>query len=262
MTSDLTSRFASRSGRVRQAPSQGFTLIEVMVAMLLLSLLLAGAWGGIHTATKAIHSGDVAIERMNRLRVTEGFLRRQLSHTMPLAFGRDKVSGENFLFQGEPDRMRYVAPMPGYLSKGGAYVQTLELSRGQQGMQLTFADQMLNGFELDDAKQDAREPVLLIDGIARGHFQYRGLTDQGQLDDWTDDWDDPTRLPVMVRIAFQMTAESGMTWPTMDIPLMMDVGSLPRGSRSRSRPTPGMTRQGRPAPAQAARGSADEDGRR
>ncbi len=236
MTSDLASGFANRSGRIRRAPDQGFTLIEVMVALLLLSLLLAGAWGGIHTATKAIHSGDVAIERMNRLRVTEGFLRRQLSHTMPLAFDRDDATGENFLFQGKSDHMRYVAPMPGYLSKGGAYVQTLELSRAQQGMQLTFANTMLNGFSLDDAERDAREPVLLIDGIARGQFQYRGLDEEGELDDWTDDWDDPTRLPVMVRIAFQMTPESRMTWPTMDIPLMMDVGSLPRGSRSRQPP--------------------------
>ncbi|MGB8717620.1 MAG: prepilin-type N-terminal cleavage/methylation domain-containing protein [Rhodanobacteraceae bacterium] len=225
---------------------RGFTLIEVLVAMLLLSLLLAGAWGGIHTATRAIHSGDLAIERMNRLRVTEQFLRRQLSHSMPLAFGRDDATGMNYLFQGEPERMRFVAPMPGYLSKGGAYVQTLELSRAGQGMQLTFADQMLNGFKLEDADKDAAKPVLLIDGIARGHFQYRGLDDQGELDDWTDEWDDASRMPVMVRIAFEMTPESGMTWPTMDIPLMMDVGSLPR--RARSRPVPGMTRNGQPAP--------------
>lgn len=213
----------------------------MLVALLLLSLLLAGAWGGIHTATKAIHSGDLAIERMNRLRVTEQFLRRQLSHSMPLAFGRDEGTGENFLFEGEADYMRFVAPMPGYLSHGGAYVQTLRLARAGHGMELTFANQMLNGFSQEDADKDAVEPTLLIDGIAEGHFQYRGLDEDGELDDWTDKWDEPSRLPVMVRIAFKMTPESGMTWPTMDIPLMMDVGSLPR--RARSRPVPGQLQQ-------------------
>ena len=241
-------------------PQSGFTLIEVLVALLLLSLLLAGAWGGIHTATRSIHAGDLAIERMNRLRVTEQFLRRQLSHAMPLAFGRDKGTGENYLFEGQADSMRFVAPMPGYLSHGGAYVQTLKLSRAGQGTELTFANQMLNGFSLDDADADAAEPTLLIDGIAEGRFQYRGLDDQGKLEDWTDEWDEPSRLPVMVRIAFTMTPESGMTWPTMEIPLMMDVGSLPR--RARSRPVPGQLQrtppQPQPQPQRPARSQAEQ----
>ena len=118
---------------------------------------------------------------------------------------------------------------------------TLRLARAGHGMELTFANQMLNGFSQEDADKDAVEPTLLIDGIAEGHFQYRGLDEDGELDDWTDKWDEPSRLPVMVRIAFKMTPESGMTWPTMDIPLMMDVGSLPR--RARSRPVPGQLQQ-------------------
>jgi general secretion pathway protein J len=212
----------------------GFTLIEVLVAVLLLALLLAGAWGGIHTATHAIASGDAAIERVNRLRVTQEFLRRQLSHTMPLSFGQDKKSGMGYIFQGEKDFMRFIAPMPGYLSKGGPYVQTLELSRGE----LVFTDLMLNGFDLDKLDAGDLKPVLLLDGIADGHFEYRGLDDQGELDKWTDTWDDPSKLPVMVRIDLEMRADSAMTWPTMEIPLMLDIGAMSRNMRSV--PVPGM----------------------
>lgn len=212
-------------------PARGFTLIEILVAVLLLALLLAGAWGGIHTATRAIRSGDAMIERMNRLRVTQEFLRRQISHAMPLAFGQDKPTGQGYLFQGEKDFMRFVAPMPGYLSKGGAYVQTLELSSRGRG-ELVFTDLMLNGFDLDAMDADDVEPVLLIDGIARGHFEYRGLDDQGELQDWEDTWEDPGKLPLMVRIVMDMRPDSGTTWPTMEIPLMLDIGSLSRQLRS------------------------------
>lgn len=218
---------------------RGFTLIEVLVAMLLLALLLAGAWGGIHTATRAIRSGDAVIERMNRLRVTQGFLRRQLSHTLPLSFGQDKSTGVGYVFEGERDFMRFVAPMPGYLSKGGAYVQTLEL----KGDALQFTDRMLNGYDLDKLEQGSeQDPIVLLNDIGRGHFEYRGLDDQGQLDKWTDQWDQPDRTPVMVRIALDMRADSGITWPTMEIPLMLDIGAM--GRNQRSVPVPGFRGQG------------------
>lgn len=220
-------------GTVRQSRfSRGFTLIEILVAILLLSLLLAGAWGGIHTATKAIHSGDEAIERVNRVRVTQGFLRRQLSHAMPLAFGQENGNGQNLIFEGKSDSMRFVAPMPGYLSRGGPYVQTLTIARGGNGAELTFSDLMLNGFDLTEVKPGDFKPTLLIDGIERGKFEYRGLDDDGKLGDWVDKWEDTDRLPVMVRIDLQMRADSGMDWPIMDIPLMMDIGAMSPRRRS------------------------------
>lgn len=228
------------SARVAPRRSAGFTLVEVLVSLVLLALLLAGAWGGIHTAVKAIHSGDVTIERMNRLRLTEQFLRRQLSHAMPLAFARDDMEGTNIQFEGDATFMRFVAPMPGYLSRGGSYVQTLEINRAGRGMELVFTNQMLNGFDEEDADApllaDAPEPVLLIDGIARGEFLYRGLDEEGQLGDWTDRWETPDRLPVMVRVAFDMSADSGMRWPVLDVPLMLDVGSLARGANRMTGP--------------------------
>ncbi|HET6632997.1 MAG TPA: prepilin-type N-terminal cleavage/methylation domain-containing protein [Rhodanobacteraceae bacterium] len=213
----------------------GFTLIELLVAILLLSLLLAGAWGGIHAATKAIRSGDQAIERVNRLRVTQAFLRRQISHTMPLPYAEEKGTGMPLMFEGKSDFMRFVAPMPGYLSRGGPYVQTLRLANSSGLLQLVFTDVMLNGFDLDRAGSGQVQPTLLLDGIAEAKFEYRGVDDQGALEDWTDEWEEEDRVPVMVRISMAMRPDSGMDWPTMVIPLMLDVGSRTHSVR-RSRP--------------------------
>jgi general secretion pathway protein J len=206
--------------------SSGFTLLEVMLAIVLLALLLAGTWGAIRTAVRALHSGETAIDRTNRLRVAQEFMRHQITRILPLSYGTDEASGSNYVFEGSGDTMRFVAPMPGYLSKGGAYVQTLRFvgSRGG-GKELVFSDSMLNGFDLENKKPSDAEPVVLLDQIRDGKFEYRTLDDQGELTDWSDQWDDPSLTPVMVRIEIEMRPEARVTFPDMEIPLMLDVGA-------------------------------------
>lgn len=208
--------------------SAGFTLLEVMLATMLLALLLAGTYGAIRTAVRSMHSGEAAIDRTNRLRVAEEFMRRQVSRIMPLAFGRDQSTNTNFVFEGKGDLMRFVAPMPGYLSKGGPYVQTLAFAGNRHGgKQLLFTDAMLNGFDLDKKETDT-QPSILLDQIQDGRFEYRTLDENGQLTDWSDQWDDPGVTPVMVRIEVSMLPEARVEFPTMEIPLLLDVGAMRR----------------------------------
>ena len=51
--------------------TRGFTLLEVMLAILLLAMLLAGTFGAVRTATKATQSGEAAVDRINRMRVAQ-----------------------------------------------------------------------------------------------------------------------------------------------------------------------------------------------
>ncbi len=212
--------------------SAGFTLLEVMLAILLLAVLLAGTYGAIRTAVHAMHSGELAIDRTNRLRVAQEFVRRQVSHIMPLAFGQDHNTNTNFVFEGKGNFMRFVAPMPGYLSKGGPYVQTLSFAGSRRGgKQLLFTDEMLNGFDIDEKRSD-NEPSVLLDEIADGHFEYRTIDDQGEMTDWSDRWEDESVTPVMVRVVVRMRPEARVEFPEMEIPLLLDVGAV----RSMNRP--------------------------
>lgn len=213
---------------IRHSRSRGFTLLEVMLATMLLALLLAGTYGAIRTAVHSMHSGESAIDRTNRLRVAEEFMRRQISRIMPLAFGRDPSTNTNFVFEGSGNTMRFVAAMPGYLSKGGPYVQTLTFAGNRRGgKQLLFTDAMLNGFDLDN-KDISTEPSVLLDQIQDGRFEYRTLDEQGELTDWSDKWEDSSVTPVMVRVEVTMLPEARVDFPTMEIPLLLDVGAMRR----------------------------------
>jgi general secretion pathway protein J len=206
--------------------ARGFSLIEVLLALLLLALLSAGVWGAIATSTRAVRSGDLAIERTNKMRVTQELLRRQVSQALAVAFDRDPGDGRITNFLGERDRMTWVSAMPGYLGRGGPYVQELAYERDAGGGTLVFRHALLNGFELREGFPEKPGPVVLLERVADVRIEYRGTTPEGRLDDWQDDWDKSGPLPLLVRIAVEFDRESGLRWPPLVVPVMVDPGAV------------------------------------
>jgi len=217
----------------RARHAAGFTLLETLMAIVLLGLLLGGAYSGIQTSVRAMHAGERLIERIDRVRTVQEFLRHQLSRILPLSYGQTDT--KTYVFEGERNYMRFVAPMPGYLSHGGPYVQTLALVPGKDGMRLVFSGTMLNGFDLREEKKSERDPVVLVDHIREGSFSYRALDEQGQLAPWSTSWDEPSLTPLLIQIDLAMQNGTQVNWPLLSVPLMLDSGaargvpnSLPR----------------------------------
>ena len=208
---------------------QGFTLIEVLLALTLLALLMAGAFAGIHAATRAVDSGEKLIDRTNKLRVAQEFLRRELSQSQALVIEQDATTGETILFEGDAESLRFVAPMPGYLGRGGPYVQQLSFEQQDGDLRLLFRHAMHNGYDSDEEPLEDPElvPVVLLEHIAEARFEYRALDDAGKLDDWKDEWDKRGRMPLMVRISVEFKKEANQVWPEMVVPLMIDSASSP-----------------------------------
>lgn len=190
--------------------------------MTLLALLLAMAYGTLRTAVRAMRSGEALIDRTDRLRTAQEFLRRQLSHAMPLPFERMEDTGENRVFVADRDTLRFVAPMPGHLSRGGPHVQWLKLDDDV----LEFDHAQLNGYDPEDPKAgNKREPVVLLDGIRDAKFEFRELDPEtGELGEWEGDWEDPQRLPLLVRLVVEFDEDSRQHWPDLEIPLLVATG--------------------------------------
>ena len=193
-----------------RACQRGFSLLEVLMASVLLALLLTGAWAGVRTATRSAERGEALVERTNTLRVAQEFLRRQISQSLLLAYAQERGTGERVVFEGERDALTYVSAMPGYLGRGGAYVQRLTFERGRNGGQLVFRHALLNGFDEDSFRDDDDNapPVVLLERIRRVSFEFRALDDRGELGNWQDRWDETAQLPLLVRIDIEFEREA------------------------------------------------------
>lgn len=203
--------------------ARGFTLIEVLLALLLLGLLMAGAYAAIRNATAAVGSGQALAERTNKIRVTHAFIRRQLSTALASAYEVNRSSGVRYVIEGERDEITFVSPMPGYLGRGGPYVQRLGFRNEGGLLRLEFRHARLNGWDPDDGFDDrAAPPVVLLERVRSARFEYRGIDEQGRMGPWRPSWDRREALPALVRLNIEFDRDERMQWPELVVPLVVD----------------------------------------
>jgi general secretion pathway protein J len=211
----------------------GFSLMEVLAALALLTIVLLGVYSGISTASRIVRSGGQAIQRMDEIRSTQAYLRGEIAQALIVPFG-ETDDGDPIVFSGDASTLRFVAPMPGYLSRLGPQLQTVSLVRdGRDGYRLEVALAMLPPDGGDP--KPLGEPEVLLRGIRRGAFSYRGMDDKNQPGDWQDTWGDGRRTPSLVRLA--LDTGGNVVFPTLVAPIRLDPTasrngfSLTRGGR-------------------------------
>ena len=206
--------------------SGGFSMVELLLAITLLSMLLALAYGGLRASARATEKGQVILDDSNRIRMAHQFVRRQLTQLLPLAFdlGEGEVQDERIVFQGDSRRIRYVAPMPGYLGYGGPQVQELEIVQGEEGLELVLSHALLQGFEEEYLYQ--REPVLLLDKIEQAQFQFLGVDENGEMTAWSGSWDQESELPAAVTLEVEFVEEVYIEWPMLTTSVRVDESAL------------------------------------
>ena len=189
--------------------ARGFTLIEVLVAVGLLAFGMTLAIAALRSLTQASSHAEVTTQRAEHLRAVQGFLRTQLSTALPMAFVNDPDSGEARVLIGQADKIMFVSGMPGYLARGGAYLQTLSLVSARDGKQLLYEFQQMSS----DGPLPAERPAkVLLDGIADASFDYRTLDFQGHAGPWQAQWDQSGALPPMLRLRLRFI-DAHKSWP-------------------------------------------------
>lgn len=210
------------SPRIRQA---GFTMVELLLATALIAIIMAMAYGGFRAGVRATMSGEERIEETNRVRLAHEFVRRQISLAQPLIIEQDERGEEPPIrFEGDRDRIRLIAPLPGYLGYGGPYVQEFRIERGNEGIDLVFAFALLNTYE--PGNLDLEPPVTLLENVGDVRFEFLGFTEDGEDVFWENFWEYTDRMPLAVSMQMDLPRDNGLIWPTLTTPLMVDNSSV------------------------------------
>lgn len=188
---------------------RGFTLIELLVALAVFALIAALVGAAVRAGLGGARRMDAHAERLEEVRLTQVFLRRQLGAAQPIFWRDDERRG--LAFVGAPDHVDFIAEATPQL---GAGQYAFRLARAADGVELLWTplEPDAEGFAFQRAR---RRPLAGALGAVR--FSYYGASRPNDPPAWRDSWEG-RELPQLVRIA--ATAED---WPALIVAPMLGL---------------------------------------
>ena len=207
--------------------SRGFTLIEVLIAMTLLSIMVAVLFGSMKICADSWQKGEDKISSVNETAVVYQFFQQHLTTAKPLW---DDFSGEEkqLSFQGHQQSLQFVSAFPASAKKSGLQLFSLKL---QNDGEESFVKVSIKPFF--PATQDdewSLEEVDLLTRVNDFSISYYGIDESQPEGYWQDEWTNRETMPKLVKI--KIARDDGHFWPEM----IFDIKAFGSGQSSDSQP--------------------------
>ncbi|WP_284410829.1 prepilin-type N-terminal cleavage/methylation domain-containing protein [Acidovorax sp. SUPP3334] len=201
---------------------RGFTLVELLVVITLLSLVMLALGSALRTTAQTEERVDRRLLNTDELRVASGFLRSVLGRvSLQKRAGVNSIDESPYFFVGLPEEMAWVGVMPARYGVGGRYHFRLSvMSRGSGSALVLRYLPWIDGGGAPDWEQAAS--YVLVEGVTGFSLSYENANEEPPV--WGAPWTLIDRLPQRVSIAIRAT--SGM-WPDIVVPMRVLPASDP-----------------------------------
>jgi len=196
--------------RLTVAGAPGFTLVELLIALMILGLLSAILFANLGFGTRAVTAASAVLDRSSQTAVAYAFLRSALSDAQALPDPDLPLRDQAIAFDGEKNRLEFTTLAPAYLAPGGFHRLRLELTgKGRSRRLIVTWQPITRGIGTGDPPEVA--PSVLIDGLGSVEFAYccGGARSQATeaaegsatvQPNWSDRWADSDGLPALIRM--------------------------------------------------------------
>lgn len=194
----------------------GFTLLEILVAMVVLSLIMSSALGALRMAERSWEAGHARAGETETLRTVAGVLQRQLKQILPLSWTEDAQT--TIAFSGNREQLRFIAPAPLHHGSTGLFEYTLVVEADNDSNHLVLYyrlhDPDTSGFQPESSDS---QRVLLVDKLSTVSFDYYGSPVAEDPPQWHSHWNnDAEAFPRLLRA--RLVADAG-PWPELVLEL-------------------------------------------
>lgn len=231
----------------------GFTLIEVLIAMTLLSIMVVLLFSSLRICAQSWEQGENKITEVNEVAVVYNFFQRHLSLAMPLwndftdkggintvnqpgigaaipmdganAAGQSENGAameKSFSFQGSKQSLQFVSVFPASAGRSG--MQLFSVQPQEQDGEQTIKVSITPFFPVADGEQWHQEEVVLLKHVSDFSLSYFGVAEGASESSWQDEWLKRDAQPRLVKINIGTT--NGVFWPEMIVELKISSAGI------------------------------------
>ena len=189
---------------------QGFTLLELLVALVVLGFLVVGLTQGVRAGLTMWGAQTRRMGETGELDASARALRVLLagiSVPSPAAVGRGTAG--TMKFEGRSDSLVFVGDMPTGLGTTRRANITLELAQDRLVLRWTP-----HRHEQTTAPEPEPVETDLVRGVARVDFAYWGSSAADQAPGWQAQWDSFNR-PELIRVRLAFAKGDRRRWPDL-----------------------------------------------
>lgn len=219
------------STAAQKMASRGFTLLELLVVMSLLSIIMVGLTSALRTMAQTETKIDRRLEQLEETRVVRAFLLQTLGRVSAQKMDAPGATGKTMVpFEATADSLMWVGIMPARAHLGGRYFFRLAMedTGTEKALVLRFAPWSPNLMLPDWTQTENR---ILLKGIDRLEVQAQGLAPQGYSAavpwpvGWQQGWPVGDVLPEQLRMKWVDAQGQGPEWT-------MALRALPQSDNS------------------------------
>lgn len=203
--------------------ARGFTLLELLVVMSLLSLVMLGMGSALRSTAQVEQRVDARLARADEMRVTTDFLRTVLSRVSARQGAPSEAGPDAHYFSGSAHEVSWLGVMPA--RHGAAGMHHFRLGVDAAGVVLRY--QAWRGETQPD--WDRTEPLLLVAGATQLAMTFED--DRRAPSQWVDAWTAVDAMPR--RVALSVDTPSG-PWPVVVVHMRRLPGTDPALAREQS----------------------------
>ena len=200
----------------------GFTLVEVLAAVALLSLLSLVLLGSLQFGLKAWERGAAHADRVDHITLAQNLLRRVIEDAYPYFFAADPTRGQ-VEFEGTASSLRLLTSPPRALGGGGRSRLSLSVDRRGEGFDLVVAARPELASNLGHAAKK-----VLVANVLSVELSYFGKGRSDRTAAWRERWTGETSPPQLVRIQVRFPAGDTRLWPELVVAprIAVDIGCV------------------------------------
>lgn len=200
---------------------RGFTLIEVLVALALMSLLvtvlIASLRVGGHT-WRYVTREAASVDEITR---AQEFLRQRLGTISPLRSGSSGGMSPSGFFVGESDRLEFSSTASTYSNDGPVRYQLGSSASEPENIEVRYHPDRTAATDPEISGWSSEPLVVHTTGLAIQFWD----SSAGSSGRWVDHWIDQTRLPLLIRIDVRFADTDPRRWPPLYVEPRLDTST-------------------------------------